>query len=417
MPLPNAFAGRLLPLLEDLVARYGTPFHIYDERGIVETYRGMTDAFGDEPYRQYFAVKALPNPLVLRTLLAEGSGLDCASPVELQLAAMLGAAGDDVVFTSNNTDVTEYDLALKGGALITFDDRTFLDKVDRMPDVVAFRMSPSGMSAGSALMGSAVQSKFGVPVTALPDAYMEARRRGATRFGIHGMISANELDLDRAIRAAVDVIEIGARVAELAGIELEYLNVGGGLGIPYQTDDVPIDFRAYARAIVEARRRYFPHARPRIQTELGRFVTGPHGVLVTKVINRCFKGRTVVGVDASMSALMRPGFYGAYHHISLPFAAGRTQKTVDVVGALCENNDKFGVNRSLPDPVEDDILLVHDTGAHGHAMGFTYNGRLRPAELLLTTEGEVVEIRRAETIDDYLGTVRWQPQPVLGAVR
>jgi diaminopimelate decarboxylase/decarboxylase len=414
VPLSDAFARRLLPLLEELVARYGTPFHIYDERGIVETYRGMVHAFGAEPYRQYFAVKALPNPVVLRTLLNEGSGLDCASPVELEMAAKLGAVAEDVVFTSNNTAIDEYALALKNGALITFDDRSLLDKVDRLPEVVTFRVSPYGRSASSTLMGSATHSKFGVPVDALPDAYREARRRGATRFGIHGMTCANELDLDRAIRAAADVVTLGAEVSAAAGIELEYVNAGGGLGIPYRPDDQAIDFRAYAAAIGAARRRAFPRSRPRILTECGRYVTGPHGVLVTTVINRCRKGQDVVGVDASMSALMRPGFYGAYHHISLPFATGREQVLVDVVGALCENNDKFGVDRVLPDPVEGDIAVVHDTGAHGHAMGFTYNGRLRPAELLLTSAGDVVEIRRAETFDDYLATARWQPELIMG---
>lgn len=414
MPLSDAFAGRLLPLLQELVARYGTPFHIYDEAGIVATYRGMVDAFGGEPYRQYFAVKALPNPVILRTLLGEGSGLDCASAIELELAAKVGAVAEDVVFTSNNTAVEEYGLALKNQALITFDDRSHLDKADRLPEVVAFRMAPYGMSASSTLMGSATHSKFGVPVNELPAAYREAKRRGARRFGIHGMICANELDLDRATRAAVDVVELGAQVAAAAGIELEYVNVGGGLGIPYLPDDRPIDFRAYAAAILQARRRHFPRSRPRVLMECGRYVTGPHGVLVTRVINRCRKGQDIVGVDASMSALMRPGFYGAYHHISLPFAAGRPEILVDVVGSLCENNDKFGVDRLLPEPAEGDIALVHDTGAHGHAMGFTYNGRLRPAELLLTSAGEVVEIRRAETFDDYLATARWQPERIMG---
>lgn len=416
MPIPEGFARRLLPVLEEIVAVYGTPFHIYDARGIVDTYRGMTGAFGAEPFRQYFAVKALPNPAVLSLLLGEGSGLDCASPTELELADRVGAGAGDVVFTSNNTAQWEYDLALKAGALVTFDDRAFFDKAAPLPETVAFRVSPHGLAAGSALMGDAARTKFGVPADELADAYRAARRRGATRFGIHGMICANELDVERASRAAVDVIELGARVAAEAGITLDYVNVGGGLGIPYRPEDRPLDFRAYADAVLGARRRCFPDGpAPRILMECGRYVTGPHGVLVTQVINRARKGRDIVGVDASMPALMRPGFYGAYHHVSLPFATGRPEGVFDVVGSLCENMDKFAVDRVLPEPREGDILLVHDTGAHGHAMGFTYNGRLRPAELLLTPGDEVVEIRRAEEFADYVATARWRPEPVLGA--
>lgn len=416
MPISDGFAQRLLPVLGDIVAAYGTPFHIYDARGIVDTYRGMVAAFADEPFREYFAVKALPNPHVLSLLLREGSGLDCASPVELELAERLGATGRDVVFTSNNTARAEYDLALKTGALVTFDDRSFFDKAETLPDTVAFRVSPHGLSAGSALMGDTAHTKFGVPVDQLADAYRDARRRGATRFGIHGMTCANELDVRRASRAAVDVIELAARIADTTGIAFDYLNVGGGLGIPYRPEDEPLDFHAYADAILAARRRCFPgQDGPRILMECGRYVTGPHGVLVASVINRSRKARDIVGVDASMSALMRPGFYGAYHHVTLPFATGRPESEFDVVGALCENMDKFAVDRSLPDPREGDVVLIHDTGAHGHAMGFTYNGRLRPAELLLTEDDDVVEIRRAEQFEDYLATVRRQPEAVLGA--
>jgi diaminopimelate decarboxylase/decarboxylase len=416
VPISDEFAGRLLPLLEDIVAAYGTPFHIYDARGITGTYRAMTEAFAGEPYRQYFAVKALPNPAVLSLLLARGSGLDCASPVELDLAARLGATGDDLVFTSNNTSPAEYRQARAAGALITFDDRAFFDRVDTLPATVAFRVAPHGLAAGSKLMGDAAHTKFGVPAEELAGVYREARRRGAVRFGIHGMICANELDIERASRAAADVIELGARVAADAGIELEYVNIGGGLGIPYRPEDKPLDFAAYADAVIGARDRAFGDSTPRILMECGRYVTGPHGVLVTRVINRMRKAREMAGVDASMSALMRPGFYGAYHHVSLPFAEGRPDAEVDVVGALCENMDKFAVGRTMPDPAVGDIALIHDTGAHGHAMGFTYNGRLRPAELLLTESGDVVEIRRAETFEDWTATARWQPRPVRTAL-
>ncbi|MER6004795.1 diaminopimelate decarboxylase [Nonomuraea angiospora] len=401
------FAERLLPLLPDLVADYGTPFHLYDARGIVATHKAMTRAFGDTSYRQYFAVKALPNPNILALLRAAGSGFDCSSAVEVHLAGTAGAQAGDIVFTSNNTALSEYRTARAAGAVITFDDRSFAEKVDELPETVAFRISPTGLAAGCALMGNAAHSKFGVPVHELADAYADAVARGARRFGIHGMTCANELDTSRAARAAADVIRHGARVADTVGIELEYVNVGGGLGIPYHEDDKPIDFGAYADEILAAREEFFGPGGPRILTEIGRYVTGPHGVLVTRVINRCRKGHELVGLDASMSSLMRPAMYGAYHHISLPYAEGREIGRFDVVGALCENLDKFAVDRELPEPRDGDIALIHDTGAHGHSMGFTYNGRLRPAELMLTDGGDVVEIRRAETYDDYIATVRW----------
>jgi diaminopimelate decarboxylase len=413
MPMSAGFSARLLPMLEELVADYPTPFYVYDAAGITATYRAMVDAFGDQPYRQYFAVKALPNPHLLEMLLDEGSGLDCASPVELLTALRVGATGEDVVFTSNNTSRGEYELALHVGAVVTFDDRSFLDKVDVLPAPVAFRVAPHGLSSGSGLMGDPVRSKFGIPVDQIDEAYRAARCRGATRFGIHGMTCANELDLDRAVQAAVDVVEVAARVCAAAGIELEYVNVGGGLGVPYRPEDKPLDFALYADALVAALRRQFGSTPPRLLTELGRYVTGPHGVLVSRVVTRCRKGRDIIGLDASMSALMRPALYGAYHHVSLPFSTGRPELPFDVVGSLCENRDKFAEGRLLPEPEEGDIAILHDTGAHGHAMGFTYNGRLRPAELMLTGDGEVLEVRRAESFEDYLATVRRRPQPVL----
>jgi diaminopimelate decarboxylase/decarboxylase len=409
--IQEGFARRLEPIVPDLVARYGTPFHIYDLGAIVATHRSMVAAFGDWPFRQYFAVKALPNPAVLRALVAAGSGLDCSSPVELELARAVGVTGDAVVFTSNNTTGDEYRRALAAGAVITLDDRRYLERAETLPPVVAFRVAPHGAAAQSALMGAAGDSKFGVPVRALAAAYAEARRRGATRFGLHGMTCANELELANAVRAAEDLIATAVGVERETGVELEYVNFGGGLGIPYRPGEQPFDFRAFARAICEALASAFPRRRVRALMECGRYVSGPHGVLVTRVVNRVRKDREIAGLDASMSALMRPGFYKtAYHHISLPFAGDRPEVTVDVVGALCENIDRFAVQRRMPDPAEGDIAYIHDTGAHGHPMGWTYNGRLRPAELALTEAGEPVEIRRAETYQDYVATVRWEPR-------
>lgn len=412
MPISESFARRLLPLLDELTTRYPTPFHLYDERAIVQAHQHVAQAFADSAFRQYFAVKALPTPAILALLLKEGSGLDCSSPVELMLAERLGARGDDIVFTSNNTALGEYQMALDAGALITFDDRSMLDRVTTLPEIVGFRVSPHGVIARSSQMGNAQQSKFGVPEADLVQSYRQAYDLGARRFGIHGMMCANELSLEAAVQAGLQVIEVAARVAREASIKFEYINIGGGLGIPYRTDDQALDLNTYAAALKEALKQAFPHNTPKLLMELGRFITGPHGVLVSRVINRCSKGREIVGLDASMSALMRPGLYGAYHHLTLPFAGQRPEGVFDVVGALCENFDKFAVDRPLPTPAIGDLTLIHDTGAHGHAMGFTYNGRLRPAELMLTDNGDVVEIRRAETFDDHTGPVQWQPVDV-----
>ena len=413
MPMSRAFAERLLPLMNDLAEGYGTPFHIYDEQGIIDTHLEFSKAFEGWPFRQYFAVKALPNPAILSRLVAHGSGLDCSSPAELRLAEGVSASGDAVVFTSNNTSDAEYAAALALGALITWDDRRFLDRATQLPDIVAFRVAPHGRAAGSSLMGNAEHSKFGVPPRDLAVAYRAAHARGARRFGLHGMTCANELNVDRAICAALDLIDIAVAIENEVGIAFEYLNLGGGLGIPYRPQDVAFDFGRYATAVRQALTERFQQRRVRVVMELGRIITGPHGVLVARVINRLSKKREIAGLDASMSALMRPGFYRtAYHHVSLPFASRRPEVRVDVVGALCENIDKFAIDRLLPDPAEGDLMIIHDTGAHGHSMGFTYNGRLRPAELLLTKSDEVLEIRRPERFEDYVATVRFEPRRV-----
>lgn len=365
----------------------------------------MNAAFTGMPFKQYFAVKALPNPHVLSLLLTQGSGLDCSSPVELQLARSLGAEGNDIVFTSNNTSLREYQQALDCGAIFIFDDRSFFDSVADLPNLVAFRIAPHGVNADSKLMGDSTQSKFGVPIEDLEQVYSDAKRRGATRFGIHGMMCANELDVNKALAAAVMVISTAAVLGRRLDIDFEFINIGGGLGIPYLPDAQPFDFELYAQGIKDAVKSHFGSDLPRIVMECGRYVTGPHGVLVSKVVSRMHKGKEIVGLDASMSSLMRPALYGAYHHVSFPYVTSNKNLRCDVVGSLCENFDKFAVDRVIPDVKPGDIALVHDTGAHGHSMGFTYNGRLRPAELMLLDDNSVVEIRRAEAFDDYIATV------------
>lgn len=409
MPASLAFERRLLPRLDELAERFGTPFHIYDEQGIRDTCARFASAFGGTKFRQYFAVKALPNPWVLRILLRCGLGFDCASVPELRMAAWAGARGDDLFFTSNNTQPAEFAEAQRNGSIVNLDDESYVAGFESFPDIACFRMSSDGSGRQCTFLGGYREAKFGVPEHRLVAAYEQARRRGATRFGIHAMLCSNELAVDRALQAADLVLSRAAQVASELGLALTFVNIGGGIGIPYRPDEQGFDLERFASGVIALRERHFsdPVTQPAIFTECGRFVTGPHGVLVTRVINRMSKWKEFVGVDASMSALMRPALYpDAYHHITLPHAHGRPLTKVDVVGSLCENNDKFAIDRLLADPRPGDLLIIHDTGAHGASMGFTYNGRLRPRELLLQEDGNVVQIRRAEECEqDYFGTI------------
>jgi len=417
VPISNSFAGRLLPILRQLADGYGTPFHIYDAEGIVDTHRKMVAAFDGADFKQYFAVKALPNPNILRLLAEEGAGLDCSSPTELRLARSVGARGEDIIFTANNTSSAEYEEAIRSRALVTFDDAEMADRLSALPDLVSFRVVPDGVVPRSVQMGDAVGSKFGVAVKDAAGAYELCRTRGVRRFGIHGMTIANELDTASAVAAARAVMLAAKWISCRTGVTFEYVNIGGGLGIPYRPDDRPIDVELFARGVIRSRDEIFAGATPRIVAEFGRYVTGPHGVLVSRVTSRSRKGVDVIALDASMSALMRPAMYpSAYHHVTAPFRGGTAQR-FDVVGPLCENMDKFGTDRLLPPVQVGDLVMIHDTGAHGHAMGFTYNGRLRPAELLLGLDGRVLEIRRPESFDDYIGTVVDPPVPLALSTR
>lgn len=415
MPADPTFEQRLLPQLETLAGQYGTPFHIYDEIGIRNTCARFKHAFRDTPFRQYFAVKALPNPWILEILHECGFGFDCASVPELKLASWVGAHSDDLFFTSNNTHPDEFAEAQNLDAIVNLDDECFLSDFRIFPKLACFRMSITNVDRACGFIGSAHEAKFGVPEHRLQEAYAMARSRGAQRFGIHAMLCSNETKADRALLAAREILSRAAGIAAALKLRFDFVNLGGGIGIPYRPDEQAFDIEKFAHGVIELRDAFFPEreTRPAIFSECGRYVTGPHGVLVTRVINRMSKWKEYAGVDASMSALMRPALYpNAYHHITLPFAGRRKMVSVDVVGSLCENNDKFAIDRMLPDPQRGDLLMIHDTGAHGAAMGFNYNGRLRPKELLLTSNGNVVEIRRAEGERDYFSTLTPLPKAV-----
>jgi diaminopimelate decarboxylase len=413
MPMSAAFENRLYPALREIVDHFGTPFHIYDEAGIRETGDTLKSAFSQlGGYREYFAVKALPNPAILGIMAEMGFGFDCSSIPELVLARQAGAGGMDIMFTSNNTSAEEFHAAAEeGGCILNLDDISLIPKVPRMPELVCFRYNPGPSRTGNSIIGNPEESKYGVTGEQLPEAYGKAKALGARRFGLHTMVVSNEINYEYMVQTAAMLLELADRIGKDLDIRFEFLNIGGGFGIPYRPGTGPLNLEAMGREITGLFLNFEKRAgyRPRLFTESGRYMTGPHGVLVTRAINHKSIYRKYVGVDACMSALMRPGMYGAYHHITVPGKNGSPDTaTVDVVGSLCENNDKFAIQRSLPKIEDGDILCIHDTGAHGHAMGFNYNGRLRPQELLLKTDGSVELIRRAETMADHFATLRFE---------
>jgi diaminopimelate decarboxylase len=412
--MPDSFKTRLFPLLPRLAAHYTTPFHIYDEAGIRATGERLRAAFsGVRRFREYYAVKALPNPRILRLMGEMGFGFDCSSIAELRLSRDAGGRGEDLMFTSNNTSGEDFlEAAAHGGSILNLDDISLLPKVPQFPELICFRYNPGARRSGNEIIGNPLESKYGVSHEQLLPAFRQAKEMGASRFGLHTMLASNELNHRYMVQTAAMLLDLVAEISRELQITFEFVNIGGGLGIPYKPEAIPLDLEAMGLEITELFTRFETRHgyQPALYMESGRYMTGPHGVLVTTAINRKEIYRTYVGVDASMSSLMRPGMYGAYHHIDV---VGKDDKenleVVDVVGSLCENNDKFAVERSLPKIVDGDLLVIHDTGAHGIAMGFNYNGNLRPKELLLRVDGTAELIRRAETVEDYFATLSFSP--------
>ncbi|WP_022664733.1 diaminopimelate decarboxylase [Desulfospira joergensenii] len=415
MPMSDDFKKRLSPLLPDIVNTFGTPFHIYDEAGIKNTCDTLNTAFKAIPgFKEYFAVKALPNPTVMALVREKGFGFDCSSVPELVLARQVGARAEEIMFTSNNTSEGQFRAAMdQGGAILNLDDISLISKLPQTPDLICFRYNPGPSRTGNAIIGNPVEAKYGVSSGQIRGAYEQALKLGVKRFGIHTMLASNELNYAYMVETADMLLETVEKLHADLGIQFEFINIGGGLGIPYTPEAKAFDLGAMARGITRSFEKFKNRNGwvPRLYMESGRYITGPHGVLVTTVINHKNIYRDYVGVDASMSALMRPGMYDAYHHIHIHGKeSGPINGKVDVVGALCENNDKFAVQRDLPRTERGDILVIHDTGAHGHAMGFNYNGQLRPKELLLRKDSSVDLIRRAETAADYFATLDFEPK-------
>ncbi len=394
--------------IEELAKVYPTPFYVYDEAGIRASARRLIDAFSwNKGFKEYFAVKALPNPRILEILKSEGCGADCSSGPELTLAERADIIGADIMFTSNDTPAEEFAKAKALGAVINLDDIghiEYLEKNCGLPELLSFRFNPGPARTGNAIIGKPEEAKFGMTREQLFESYHIAKKKGVTRFGLHTMVASNELNAGYFVETARMLFEIAAELREKEGITLEFINLGGGLGIPYKPADIEIDVEAVSKGIQGLYEEYRLGG-VKLYMECGRYITGPHGYLVSKIRHLKNTYRKYAGLDASMADLMRPGMYGVYHHVSV---LGKEEQeattTYDVTGSLCENNDKFAINRSLPKLEEGDIVVIHDAGAHGHSMGFNYNGKLRHAEFLFSG-GACNMIRRAEGEDDYFATL------------
>jgi diaminopimelate decarboxylase len=399
--------------LERIVGRYPTPFHLYEEKAIRATARSLLRAFDWAPgFREYFAVKACPNPHILKILREEGFGADCSSLPELLLAHKTGITGELIMFSSNDTPAAEYRQARELGAIINLDDIShipFLAEQAGLPELLCLRYNPGPLREGNAIIGKPEEAKYGFTRAQLFEGYRTLRERGVKRFGLHTMVASNELNPQYFVDTARMLYGLVAELNQELGIRFEFVNIGGGIGIPYRPEQTAVDIAAVSRGIRQA---YDELIRPRsldpvrLYMEMGRLITGPHGYLVTRVLHLKDTYRKYVGVDACMANLMRPAIYGAYHHITVMGKQDRPADTLyDVTGSLCENNDKFAIQRPLPAVERGDLLVIHDAGAHGYAMGFNYNGKLRSAELLLKPDGGVQLIRRAETVEDYFATL------------
>ncbi len=399
--------------LEKITQKFPTPFHLYDEKQIRERARALKSAFAWNPgFKEYFAVKATPNPFILKILQEEGCGVDCSSLTELMMAEACGFSGEEIMFSSNVTPAEDFVLAKKLGAFINLDDRThveFLQKTAGIPETICCRYNPGGyFSISNAIMDNPGDAKYGMTKEQMIDAYKTLQKMGAKRFGIHAFLASNTTTGEYYPTLARILFELAVELHQETGAEIAFVNLSGGVGIPYRPEQPEVDIAAVGEGVRKAYEEVLIPAgmdQVAIFTELGRYMLAPAGCLVSRVLHQKHIYKEYIGLDACAANLMRPAMYGAYHHITV---AGKENAPCDhlydVTGGLCENNDKFAIDRSLPEIEIGDLLILHDTGAHGFAMGYNYNGKLRSAELLLCQDGEVQLIRRAETPQDYFAT-------------
>lgn len=399
--------------LEAIVEKFPTPFHIYDEAGIRANVKRLQESFSwNEGFREYFAVKALPNPMIMKLLYESGCGMDCSSMTELLLSRAIGVTGHDVMFSSNDTPASEFQLASEMGVLINLDDITHIDFLAAnggIPKTVCLRFNPGGeFLLGNTIMGNPGEAKYGMTREQLSEGVKKLMALGAVEFGLHAFLVSNTTDDDYYPALAKKLFKTAVELNEETGANFTFVNLSGGIGIPYRPYEKETDIRYIGE---EVKHQYDRIVTPsglkiRIFTELGRYITGPFGYLVTRAIHKKETHKKYIGVDACAVNLMRPAMYGAYHHITVMGKENAPLTNVyDVVGSLCENNDKFAVDRPLPRTEPGDLLVIHDTGAHGFAMGYNYNGKLRSAEVLLKPDGSAELIRRAETPQDYFNTL------------
>ncbi len=401
--------------IEKIIEQYPTPFHIYDEKGIREYARKFIKAFSWNPgFKEFYAIKSAPNPYLMKIMRQEGFGIDCSSIAELVLAEKLGMKGDEIMFTSNDTPAYEYKKAVDLGAIINLDDISHIEYLEKnvgLPNLVCFRYNPGALKEGNTIIGHPEEAKYGFTRDQLFEGYQMLVEKGVTRFGLHTMVASNELDAAYFVETAQILFDLIVEIKQRVGIDIEFANLGGGIGIPYKPTDQPVDLEFMSQGIQKLYKEKIEGngLKPlKIYFESGRAMTGPYGFLVSQVLHIKKTYKQYAGLDSCMANLMRPALYGSYHHITVMGKEYEPLTEVyDVTGSLCENNDKFAINRKLPKVESGDIVVIHDTGAHGHAMGFNYNGKLRSAELLLRETGEVKLIRRAETLNDYFATLNF----------
>lgn len=398
---------------ESIVNEYGSPLYVYDEAGIRATAGRLSQAFSwSEGYKNFFAVKATPTPGVLKLLAEEGMGFDCSSRSELLMVQRMGISGADIFFTSNNTPREDFELAIEMGAVVNIDDLSqvpvFIDALNNHRlERVAARYNPGNLKEGNDIIGKPEEAKYGMSLEQLVETFEMLKSQDISEYGLHTMVASNELDQRYFAETAEILLNAVDEIERRVGIKFSFVNLGGGFGLNYRPGQAPLDIDEVSSGIRQVFEQHHRHDL-RVCTENGRYVTGPHGYLLTRVRYVMQKHKVYLGVDASMHNLMRPGMYGAYHHITVLGKEG-SGRIYDVVGALCENNDKFAIDRELPEVEPGDLLVIHDAGAHGHAMGFNYNGLLRSAEILLDSNGGTKLIRRAETTEDYFKTIIWPP--------
>ena len=403
-----------LEKVQEIAGKYPTPFHLYDEKGIRENAQALKEAFAwNKGFKEFFAVKATPNPFLIKILQEYGCGCDCSSMTELMLSKAIGCKKGDIMFSSNDTPDKEFKYADEIGGIINLDDITHIESVEKavgkIPEIISCRYNPGGVfKISNDIMDNPGDSKYGMTTEQMFEAYQVLKEKGAKHFGIHAFLASNTVTNEYYPLLAKILFELAVKLKEETGAHIQFINLSGGIGIPYRPDQEPNDIMAIGEGVRKAYEEILVPAGMddvAIYTELGRYMLGPYGALVTRAIHEKHTHKEYVGVDACAVNLMRPAMYGAYHHVTV---MGRENDPCDhkydVVGSLCENNDKFAIDRMLPEIHKGDLLYIHDTGAHGFAMGYNYNGKLKSAELLLKEDGSVEMIRRAETPKDYFAT-------------